>query len=143
MFTRRGTLFFALCTLGLTACQHALRPFADSDRNAIRATVAQFDKAIVDRDWAKIASMYTEDGMLLPPNAPVVQGRSEIQRYFSGFPPVSSFRQEVVEADGVGDLAYARAASDFGKVITIWRKQPDNSWLVIRGIWNSDVPPRQ
>jgi ketosteroid isomerase-like protein len=97
----------------------------------------------VDRDWAKIASLYATDGMVLPTNAPAVQGRPAIQQYFSGFPVVTSFRQELVEADGVGNLAYARSTSEFGKAVTIWRKQPDNSWLVIRGIWNSDAPPRR
>jgi ketosteroid isomerase-like protein len=80
--------------------------------------------------------------MVLPPNGPVVQGRPAIERFFSGFPVVTTFRQEVVETEGVGNLAYAMAKSDVGKVITIWRKQPDNSWLVVRGIWNSDTPMR-
>jgi hypothetical protein len=51
--------------------------------------------------------------MLLPPNGPVVQGRPAIERFFSGF------------------------------LMTIWRKQPDNSWLVIRGMWSSDSPLRR
>jgi uncharacterized protein (TIGR02246 family) len=138
------TSFLALCVFGLAGCQSAqLRPFSDSDRNAIRATIARFDKAVVDRDWSTIASLYAEDAILLPPNGPAVQGRPAIERFFSGFPVVTTFRQEVVETEGDGSLAYARATSAVGKVITIWRRQPDNSWLVVRGIWNSDAPMRR
>ncbi|HVF41291.1 MAG TPA: DUF4440 domain-containing protein [Gemmatimonadaceae bacterium] len=143
MFRHRRSVLVALSALGLTGCQQALRPLADSDRNAIRAAVATFDKAIVDRDWKRIASLYTADGMILPPNGPAVQGRPAIERFFSGFPVVTTFRQEVVETEGVGNLAYAMATSETGKVITIWRKQPDNSWLVVRGMWNSDTPMRR
>jgi uncharacterized protein (TIGR02246 family) len=138
------TFFVALSVFGLTGCQHAqLRPFSDSDRNTIRASIARFDKAVIDRDWRAIALLYAEDGILLPPNGQIVQGRPAIERFFSGFPIVTTFRQEVVETEGVGNLAYARATSDFGKVITIWRKQPDNSWLVVRGMWNSNTPMRR
>jgi len=137
MLSHRRSVLVGLISLGLTGCQQALRPLADSDRNAIRAAVATFDKAIVDRDWKRIASLYTADGMVIPPDGPVVQGRAAIERYFSGFPVLTSFRQDILETDGVGTLAYARATdADSGKVLTIWRKQPDNSWLVTHGMWS-------
>ncbi len=30
---------------------------------------------------------------------------------------------------------------DNGKSITIWQRQPDGSWKLYRGIYNSDLPP--
>ncbi len=32
--------------------------------------------------------------------------------------------------------------SDTAKIITVWRKQPDGSWKVIRAIWNSNLSPK-
>ena len=26
------------------------------------------------------------------------------------------------------------------KVVTIWRRQPEGSWKILREIWNSDLP---
>ena len=32
-------------------------------------------------------------------------------------------------------------AKDHGKWLTIWRKQPDGTWLLSQDIWNSDQAP--
>jgi uncharacterized protein (TIGR02246 family) len=147
-----------LSSLVLLGCQGELgKPSApaqltENDRNAIRNGVAKLDQALLERDWRTAASTYTEDGMVLPPNAPAAQGRAAIEKHFSGFPKVATFQQNVVEVDGYGDLAYARATyetelipsgskepqKDAGKVLAIWRKQADGSWLVAQAIWNSD-----
>jgi uncharacterized protein (TIGR02246 family) len=102
-----------------------------------------------------VTSAYTEDGILLPPNAPVVQGRAAIRKFFDGFPKITAFKQSVVETEGDGDPTYVRGTyemtmippgakeplKDTGKVLAIWQKQSDGSWLVSRVAWNSDLAP--
>jgi len=99
-------------------------------------------------------SVYAEDGILLPPNAPAVQGRAAIQNFFTGLPKITAFKQSVVEIEAQGNLAYPRGTyemtmmppaakaplNDRGKVLAVWRKQPNGSWLVLRVMWNSDLP---
>jgi len=90
---------------------------------------------------------------MMPPNAPAVRGHEALTAAGDPFPPFSDFRQESLEMEGFGDLAFSRdeysvtiappgkpVFKDKGKVITIWRKQPDGSWKMFREIWNSDLP---
>ena len=58
-----------------------------------------------------------------------------------------------VEAASSGDLGYlygtydmsfdgpkGQRISDRGKILEIWKKQPDGSWKCIVDTWNSDLP---
>jgi uncharacterized protein (TIGR02246 family) len=146
----------ALAGLGLSACQPISDRIADSDRDAIQAAVNNFTKAVTAGDFTAAASYYAEDGMMLPPNAPVVEGRAAIARLLAGYPRITAFSQNIVELEANGDLAYARLTYslttmptgakapviDTGKIIIIMRKQPNATWLTTRGIWNSDLTGR-
>ena len=158
MLTHRILGIPALAVLALSACQKVPggpAPLTDADRDSIHAFVANFDKGVLAADWPRLANSYTEDGILLPPNAPVVQGRAAIQKFFGGFPKITAFRQSVVEIEGPGDPAYVRGTyemtmlppgakeplKDTGKILAVRRRQPDGSWLVSRVAWNSDLAP--
>jgi len=154
MIVRRLLATFALLAPALSACQSRPPALTDADRNAIRAVVANFDKGVLAGDWPAVVSVYAEDGILLPPNAPAVQGRAAIQNFFTGLPKITAFKQSVVEIEAQGNLAYPRGTyemtmmppaakaplNDRGKVLAVWRKQPNGSWLVLRVMWNSDLP---
>jgi ketosteroid isomerase-like protein len=147
-------LFLAAAVLLLTDCAASSGAIADSDRTAIRTTVDNFSKAILAGDYATATSYWAEDGTALPPNAPVAHGRADIQKLFSSFGKTTAFTEDVVETDGRGDLAYTHftykvtftppgttaTITDKGKGLIVWKKQSDNSWLVTRGAWNSDIP---
>ena len=140
---------------GLSACA-AKGPaaFTDADGTAIRATVDSFTNAVKNNDFAGAASYYAEDGVIMPPNTPAVTGRAGIQKGFEGFGHIDAFSQAVLEVDGVGDLAFARATydvtftpagakapiNDKGKVLIVMRKQADGKWRTIRGMHSSDLP---
>src|SRR2546427_60139 len=109
MLVRRMFALLALLTIALPACRPGPILLTDADRNAIRAVVANFDKAVLAGDWPAVVSVYAEDGILLPPNASTVQGRAAIQNFFSAFPKITEFKQSLVEIEGQGDLAYPRA----------------------------------
>jgi uncharacterized protein (TIGR02246 family) len=156
MAVHRGFAVFALAVLGLSACQRVTERLADADRDAIHVAVNGFTKAVLAGDFNTAASYYAEDGMLLPPNGLVVQGRPAISSFFAGFPKITAFTNNIVELEANGDLAYARLTyalttmppgakvplNDTGKVIIILRKQINGTWLTTRGIWNSDITGR-
>ena len=155
MLVRRLLAPLMFLPAALSACQTRPAILTDVDRNAIRAVVTNFDKAVLAADWPAVGSVYTEDGILMPPNAPVVQGRAAMQKFFAGFPKITAFKESVVEIEGYGDLVYPRGTyemtmmppgakmplTDMGKVLAVWRKQPDGSWRVARVMWNSDLAP--
>ena len=61
----------------------------EEDHAAIEATVQTFVAGVLAGDAAMVAGTYTEDGVLMPPNHPAVEGRTAIEAYFAAWPPVS------------------------------------------------------
>ena len=128
--------------------------FTDGDRTAIRAVIDSFTTAVNNNDFATAASYYSEDGVIMLPNAPAAQGRAEIQKGLSRFGHVNSFSQPIIDVDGVGDLAYVRVSyqanftpsattaplTDKGKALIVLRKQADGHWRTTRGMHSSDLP---
>lgn len=164
MLTHRVVyLLLGLCALSLPACQRE-RPketsrggaeLTASDRDSIRAYTARFDQKMLAQDWPAAVAFYSEDVILLPPNAPEIRGRAASQKFFESFPKFTVFKQSVEEIQGDETFAYPQGTyetsfippgakapvQDKGKVLAVWHKQPNGSWLVTRVIWNSDLPP--
>jgi uncharacterized protein (TIGR02246 family) len=154
MQVHRKGLFAAAWVLVLTACAASSAAISDTDRTAIKSSVDQFTEAVLSGDYAAAAARFTEDGTALPPNGPATHGRAEIQKLFGTFGKTTAFKEDVVETDGLGDLAYSHFTfdvtftppggtapiTDKGKGLLVWRKQSDGTWLVKRGAWNSDLP---
>lgn len=149
----RRTVGCLLAALAI-ACRPAPPDLTDEDRTAIRAVTDSFMSwSHVGNDSA-VASLYTPTGVLMPPNAPVVEGRAAIRAFFEQYPPMPDFILSNTEIDGRGDLVYVRgtysfslpaqgrtpAMTDRGKFIEIRRRQPDGRWLLQADIFNSDIP---
>jgi len=150
----------AVCALALSACHTGHRghrgsaALTDADRKEMQAIVSNFDQAVLAGDWPKVVSFYSEDGILLPPNGPAVQGRVAMQKLFESWPRITAFKESVSELEGRGDLAYGRGTyqlamvapggkppvKEVGKTLAIWQRQADGSWRVSRVAWNSDAP---
>jgi len=116
-------------------------PLTDQDRAAIRSRIAKFDRDVLAGNAPAIASAYTEDAVLLPPNAPMVKGRQAIQEFFKELPKFTKFTESPIEVEGEGDYAFpwgtyesvdATGVKDHGKVLAVWHRQPDGTWLVGR-----------
>src|SRR5437762_11162770 len=156
MLIHRAHGLIALCAVLLSGCARTPAPIADADRDTIRMEVDNFTKAMLAGDFATAASYYTEDAMLLPPNAPAIEGRAAIQNFFTTYPKISAFTQKIVELDASGELAWARltyeltmtpagakaSLNDSGKTIIIMKKQLNGTWQTSRAIWNSDLTAR-
>jgi uncharacterized protein (TIGR02246 family) len=147
----------ALFLLVLGACQPAAEPgpalLTDADRAAIAAETQAAIDAFNAGDWAAAAAIYTEDAIVLPPNAPLVRGRSAIEAFLAEVWTFSDFTITNTEVEGVGDLAYvvgtysmtitpegAEPIHDTGKFLEIRKKQADGSWPLYADIYNSDMP---
>jgi ketosteroid isomerase-like protein len=137
------------------ACQPAAPAgLTDADRAAIDSTARVFVQHALANDFAALArDYYTDDAMVLPPNAPSVTGHAAIEAMFKTFPPITAFELKTEEVEGTADLAYVRgrytltmsppgaaAIADSGKYLEIWRKQSDGSWKSMRDMFSSDIP---
>jgi uncharacterized protein (TIGR02246 family) len=108
-------------------------------------------------DVERYLSLWADDGIQLPPNAPQVYGKSNIRKrvaqVFDNFDASMSINTEEIVV--VGNLGYTRGTYVLdltpkaggqpmhvdGKFLTIYRRQPDGSWLISRDCFNSNVPP--
>jgi uncharacterized protein (TIGR02246 family) len=117
----------------------------------IQAADDRFGEAFAAGDAETVASYYTENGQLLPPNSEIVSGKAAIQGFWQSVMEMGVARAELttVEAEGLGDTAWevgryelytaAGDAIDKGKYVVVWMRTEDG-WRLHRDIWNSSWP---
>lgn len=156
-FRTRWFSCLSLLALGVPACRPRPTPvlgLSAEDSTALRG-LAEHDAAWVSaRDWATLVALYEEDAVRMPPNSPALHGRAKNRAWLEQLPPITAFGFRLVDLHGQGGLAYmhgawtitiappgAPPASDSGKILIVFRKQADGSWLRVADAWNSDLPP--
>jgi ketosteroid isomerase-like protein len=128
----------------------------DADRAEIQAATTELLAAVNSSDDGRLLAVWSNDGILMPPNHAAIRGRAELQKYFkerfSGTRFRFSFRLSDIQL--AGDVAFERLAytaliwpaeggppvEDAGKGLHVYRRQPDGSWKLALDIWNSDRP---
>lgn len=116
---------------------------------------ADFGAAVTAGDAAKVATFYTMDATLMPPNEQAVRGRSNIQAWFQKQidAGASSLKLQPTESRTSGDLAFeagtytltltpktGQPVTDRGKYVVVYRKE-GSDWKLSHDIFNSDMPP--
>jgi ketosteroid isomerase-like protein len=142
---------------GVPAAGAGDQPLAAADLAAIRANDSAFASAAEAGDAAGVAARYVPDGRLMPPNAPAIEGREAIQKFWGGLLGAYQVQFQVAadEVEGRGDLAYSRGhytldgtpkakggapIHDTGKFLEILRRQPDGAWHYAVDMYSSDLP---
>lgn len=148
----RTVVLMTLATL-VVACATPQPPPQPRDVSAeIRAANEQFAAAFAEQDAATLASLYTTDAQLLPPNSDFVDGRAAVETFWQGVmgAGVAAASLTTEEAVGLDSLAYevgryaladsTGGAIDAGKYIVVWRLTSEG-WRLHRDIWNSTMAP--
>jgi uncharacterized protein (TIGR02246 family) len=128
---------------------------AGVEEQAIRGQVARWLQLVKAKDAASIAELYTEDGAVMPPNAPIAKRRAAIQQTWAAMMKTPGFNlkfnPEQIVLSSSGDMALdrgtyqlmiapsGRAQNDTGKYVVVWRKI-GNEWKAAADIFNSDGP---
>jgi len=118
--------------------------------NEIEAVNARFESFIAGQQWDSLASIYTEDAVLMPQGAPMERDPAGIREGFMqmGDMGVTAIDLETQEVEVEGDMAYeighytlrgGGAELDRGKYLVVW-KNVDGDWKIHRDIFNSDSP---
>jgi uncharacterized protein (TIGR02246 family) len=109
------------------------------------------------KDLEKTVAFYSEDAMVLPPNASAATSKEAIRRVWQDLLAspglVISWKTTKVEVAKSGDLAClsgtydltmndasGKPVDDHGKYVEVWEKQADGKWKCGTDIWNSDLP---
>ena len=145
--------------LALIGCQQRAPQAQDTraaDETAIRAAEADRAKAVAALDPAMAASFYTDDVVGMAVDAPVVQGKENMQKYFEAMmkdKPELSWTPMKVEVARSGDLAYSwgtgkvtvkekkgKVAETTLKYASVWKKQADGGWKIAVDTMIPDSP---
>ena len=139
----RTFLFTAAClalTLGCTPPPSA--ELADADRDAIRQFLDEVARNLSPEDNEAWANGFTEDGLMMFQNTPVIRGRQAIRAWgedtsATGSPVALSVSFSDIEIHGSGDWAWATSnvVATFGgvdgpvalKQLIVLERQPDDT----------------
>jgi uncharacterized protein (TIGR02246 family) len=141
-----GVAAMAVCWAADTKIEQELR---DLD--------AKWSAAAGAKDIDKTVSYYSEDVVVMPPNAPSATTRETIRSAWKEMlttPGAAiSWKATKVEVAKSGDLACVsgtyeetttdasgKPVKDHGKYVEVWEKQADGTWKCGADIWNSDLP---
>jgi ketosteroid isomerase-like protein len=143
-----------LLLIGLIGgCDAGQDTLSDADRTALAQLREGFIQATLARDFDRILATRTEDIVWMPPNAPIVSGKSEVRQWLEAGPRAVGFELTPTRLEGDDDLAFERGrfvyralmgadtVTDAGKYLVILRRQADGAWLLAVEMWNSDAPP--
>jgi uncharacterized protein (TIGR02246 family) len=139
-----------------------LESLSTSDISSIKAVLQRYRAGWLANDPDAVRSAFTKDAVLMPHHgvAPVV-GIAAINEFWwpasSTTTTITKFEQAVDETDGSGKVAYVRGRSEVewsvedqgrtqhwrnhGNFMAIFKKQPDDRWLISHLIW--DDPPNE
>jgi len=164
----KSLLLLSVTAVLLPACQAGTKPAENTtevtstasvdtaaDEKAIRGQVDHWLQLVKAKDASAIASLYTEDGAVMPPNGPIGKGHAAIQKTWTSLMAIPgfdlSFAPEQIVVSTSGDLALDRgtyklavapkgtAQTDTGKYVVVWRKV-GGEWKAAADIFNSDLP---
>ena len=137
----------------MVSCDTTVQDLSREDLSAIRELHSGFERSLLDGTWeVALPGFYEENAVLLEKRMPPVKGRAAIaQRLEKWKGLVFLERTHTIGAiEGAGRLAYAwgliaQSGEVNGtpfegglKLLRIFKKQPDSSWLISVEIWNYD-----
>lgn len=139
-----AVLFVAACATGTTTPAS----LSQSDSTEIRETLAGITTAGTTGHYRELGRFFTEDGVWMPSGQAAVQGRQQVQGWFTV--GAKHWEHRILEMEGAGNLAYVRAAYSLnldipqfvpvtGKALAVMRRQPDGSWLIARYAFSCDT----
>ena len=153
-------LFLSGCIALLSFAFVCLASAADTKsaiEKALRDLDAQWSAAAGAKDLDKTVSFYSDDAIVMPPNAPGATTKEAIRNVWKevvASPGAAlSWKATKVEVAKSGDIGFVsgtyeltmndasgKPVPDHGKYVEVWEKQADGNWKCGADIWNSDLP---
>jgi len=144
-----------LCAFALAGCMP--RVDVEAEKRALLEADRAFAQATKERGLNGWLAGFAENGVMLPPNAPLTEGRAALRERMAralGYPGYSLTWQPLrAELSRSGDLGYTlgrfeasvtrngeRVVLQRGKYVSVWRKQKDGAWKVEVDISNPGDP---
>lgn len=99
--------FLTICTdFALTGCNYNPRPLSETDIEDHKTMSQQFQDYLYAKDWKYLSEMYEDDAVVMQMYTNSLSGQSEINKFWSDFPPIKELRFIDDGIIGEGNLAY-------------------------------------
>ena len=152
-----GFLLILLLCFTFNCTQQGEKVNVEADIAAVKEIGNQYAVACNTGDLDLYISIWTDDGVQMPPDAPAVIGKEKIRARMK--PLFDQFIMDIsvsIEEVGIGgDWAFARCTYTLsltpksggettmidGKDLHILERQADGSWKIAIDCFNSNVPP--
>lgn len=126
----------------------------ETEQAALMRVSREWAQAAASGDLERIVSYWADDAIVLPPDQPAVVGKAAIRDYVRAGQAVPGFSltwepEQATIARG-GDFGYlvernrltfadanGVLRTQFGKVVTVWRKDANGSWKCVVDTWNN------
>jgi len=119
---------------------------------ALNKLAADYQAAYNAGDAAKLASMYADDAIVMPPDEPMVKGRSAIEARLKSemkkakttiklSPSESAISGEHAHEAGTTTVTLADGTTMSEKYLTVYKKV-GGAWKIAYDIWNSSGAPK-
>ena len=134
----------------------ALPALAADESGRIRSGTASWMQSFNSGNAGAVAALYADEGVLMPPNAPLARGTAAIKeavaKEIAGAKKggMTLSQGTLDEINVIGDMAWhsgsylvkdkAGKQLDAGKFREVWEKK-NGKWRIVRDIWNSDAAP--
>jgi ketosteroid isomerase-like protein len=155
--------FVAIYALILAGCNYnnqvtsAAGVDTRADEAMIRKADSEWSNSTQAKQVATWVSYYSDDAVVMPPNAPLTTGKANITKAVGGLFAmpglVMNWHADKVEVARLGDLAYVyggyqltvngpdgKPMPDQGKYTEVWKKQSDGNWKCVVDMWSSNLP---
>ncbi len=165
MTLKKVVTYFSIFPLIILLCltfsceQQGIKVDVETDIAAIKDLANQYGEALNAGDLDLWISLWADNGIQMPPNAPAVIGKEQLRANNESMFTEFILKMVVTnkEARVDGDLAFIRGTYTLsltpktggeiimidGKYLDILERQADGSWKFTRDCYNDNAPPKQ
>jgi ketosteroid isomerase-like protein len=159
---KRTVIAAGVLLLSATACNFDSRKSVSgtasstpsgAETGALMQTSREFAKAAASGNIERTLSYWADDAVVLEPDQPAYIGKAAIRQMVQTSMKIPKFSITWVPESGVisrsGDIGYliehnrvtfadstGKVHTQFGKGVTIWRKDASGAWKCVVDIWN-------
>ena len=116
-----------------------------SEIEQVRAVSAAYVQAVREGDADKAAALFSEDGVMMPPNKRPVEGREAIRQILLENGPQPTLNEQFITFAVSGRLAYQRSraswdsngARKFTDSMDVLKQGDDGTWRYAAVTWNT------
>ncbi len=134
-------------------------PDLEAEGRALMQVSREWSNRVATGNLDSIMTGWADDAVMMAPGLPPLEGKPAIREYVEAGMKLPGFTIKweplQVHVARSGDLAYmiernvstvndstGKPITTYGKVVTVWRKDPTGAWKNVIDMWNDAPPPK-